>query len=57
MEWGLTVVVQGVLKVVVVQELVSSLAYQVYGVLEQGQQRLEWTQDVCSHCCSLCVVE
>jgi hypothetical protein len=43
---ALTVVVQGILKVVEVQELVSSFADEVERILEQGQERLEWNQDV-----------
>ena len=43
---ALTVVVQGILEVVKVQELVSSFADEVERILEQGQERLEWNQDV-----------
>ena len=43
---ALTVVVQGILEVVEVQELVSSFADEVERILEQGQERLEWNQDV-----------
>ena len=44
-----TVVVQSILQVIEVQQLVPALADEVQRVLEQSQERLEWTQDMCTH--------
>ena len=45
--------VQGVLEVVKVQQFVSSFADEMERVLEQGQEGLEWTQNMGSHRTSL----
>ena len=49
----LTVMVQGVLEVVKVQQFVSSFADEMERILEQGQEGLEWTQNMGSHRTSL----
>ena len=50
---ALTVVVQGVLEVVKVEEFVSSLADEVERILEQRHETLEWNQDMGRHTASL----
>ena len=49
----LTVMVQGVLEVVKVQQFVSSFADEMERILEQGQEGLEWAQNMGSHRTSL----
>ena len=45
--------VQGVLEVVKVQQFVSSFADEMERILEQGQEGLEWAQNMSSHRTSL----
>ena len=49
----LTVMVQGVLEVVKVQQFISSFADEMERILEQGQEGLEWAQNMGSHRTSL----